>query len=58
MQDDFLLDLGRGQARDVDLAVEAQGDSAIGPDEPLARDRPAGQGLQDLDDDEIGGSTT
>ena len=54
MQDDPLLDLGERQAGDGDLAVEAQADAAIGADQPLARDRPARQGFQHLDDEHVG----
>ena len=54
VEDDLFLDLRDRQAGDVDVAVEAQGDLAVGPDQPLARDRPARQRLEDLDEHQVG----
>ena len=53
VQDDLLLGLRDRQPGHVDLAVEAQRDLAVGADQPLARDRPARQGFQHLDDEHV-----
>ena len=45
VEDDLLLDLGDRQTGDLDLAIEAQRDLAVGPDQPLARDRCVRGGL-------------
>ena len=58
MQDDLFLDFRKRQAGDVDIAVETKPDRPVGPHQPLARNRPAGQSLQHLDDQQSGGSTT
>src|SRR5271157_5672424 len=53
MQNDFFLHLRDGQAGDVDIAVKAQRDLAVGPQQPLARDRPPWQGFKDFDEHQV-----
>ncbi len=54
LEDHLLLDLGCGQSVDVELAIETERDHPVGTNQSLARNRPARQGFEDLDKEQVG----
>lgn len=54
MPNDFLLDFRKRQATDLHISVKAKRDAPVGANQPLARDRPAGQGIEHFDDNKVG----
>jgi hypothetical protein len=53
VQDDLFLDFRDRQPGDLDVSIETQADGAVGPDQPLAGDGPAGEGLEHFDQEQV-----